>query len=60
MICYSDKGRTRYNPIMIYTVVTYVNMRMVKVVDRIVELCEKESNIYLVGEGTEIKEGCFL
>ena len=38
----SDKGRTRFNPSMMYTVVTYANMREVRAVDRIVELCERD------------------
>ena len=33
----SDKGRTGYNPIMMYAVVTYANMRGIRAVDRIVE-----------------------
>ena len=39
---YSNKGRTRYNPIMKYAVLTYVNMQGVKSVDHIVELCERD------------------
>ena len=27
LACYSDKERTGFNPIMLYAVVTYVNMR---------------------------------
>ena len=38
----SDKGRTGYNPIMMYAVVTYANMRGIRAVDRIVELCERD------------------
>lgn len=38
----SDKGRTRFNPSMMYVVVTYANMREVRAVDRIVELCERD------------------
>ena len=34
----SDKGRTGYNPIMMYAVVTYTNMRGIRSVDRIVDL----------------------
>ena len=34
----SDKGRIGFNPIMMYAVVTYANMRGVRAVDRIVEL----------------------
>ena len=36
LACYSDKGRTGFNPIMLYSVVTYANMRGVRAVDRIV------------------------
>ena len=35
LACYSDKGRTGFNPIMLYSVVTYANMRGVRAVDRI-------------------------
>ena len=40
--CYSNKGRTGFNPIMLYAVVTYVNMRGVRAVDRIVDLCQRD------------------
>ena len=39
---YSNKGRTGFNPIMKYAVLTYAAMRGVKSVDRIVELCERD------------------
>ena len=42
LACYSDKGRTGYNPIMLYAVVTYANMRGVRAVDRIVDLCQRD------------------
>ena len=42
LACYSDKGRTGFNPIMLYSVVTYANMRGVRAVDRFVELCERD------------------
>ena len=38
----SDKGRIGYNPIMMYAVVTYANMRGIRSVDRIVDLCERD------------------
>ena len=41
LACYSDQGRTGYNPIMLYAVVTYANMRGVRAVDRIVDLCQE-------------------
>ena len=42
MAQYSNKGRNGYNPIMKYAVLTYANMRGVKSVDRIVDLCERD------------------
>lgn len=42
LACYSDKGRTGYNSIMIYAVVTYANMRGVRAVYCIVGLCERD------------------
>ena len=42
LTCYSDKGRTGYNPIMLYSVVTYADMRGVRAVDRIVDLCQRD------------------
>ncbi len=39
---YSDKGRNGFNPIMKYAVLTYANMRGVRAVDRIVELCKRD------------------
>ncbi len=38
----SVKGRTGYTPIMMYAVVTYANMRRVRAVDQMVELCERD------------------
>ena len=39
----SDKGRTEYNPIMMYAVITYSNMRGIRSIDRIVDLCERDA-----------------
>ncbi|WP_148511922.1 transposase, partial [Ruminococcus gauvreauii] len=39
---YSTKGRRGYNPIMIFAVLIYANMRGVRAVDRIVELCQRD------------------
>ena len=57
LACYSNKGRTGYNPIMMYAVITYANMRGIRAVDRIVELCERD---HLADQGTETKTGCSL
>jgi len=39
---YSNQGRNGFNPIMKYAVLTYANMRGVRAVDRIVELCKRD------------------
>ena len=51
----SDKGRTGFNPIMMYAVVTYANMRGVRAVDRIVELCERDLAFIWLTKGQKPK-----
>ena len=55
----SDKGRTGYNPIMMYAVVTYANMRGVRSVDRIVELCERDLAFIWLTRGQKPKRDTF-
>ena len=59
LACYSDKGRTGYNPIMMYAVVTYANMRGVRAVDRIVELCERDIAFIWLTRGQKPKRDAF-
>lgn len=56
---YSSKGRTGYNPIMMYAIVTYANMRGVKSVDRIVELCERDLAFIWLARGQKPKRDAF-
>jgi hypothetical protein len=58
---YSSKERTGYNPIMMYALVTYANMRGVRAVDRIAELCEpKTRRLYKYdAEKDEVKKKDF-
>ena len=56
---YSDKGRTGYNSIMMYAVVTYANMRGVRAVDRIVELCERDLAFIWLTKGQKPKRDAF-
>ena len=56
---YSDKGRTGYNPIMMYAVVTYANMRGVRAVDRIVELCERDLAFIWLTRGQKPRRDAF-
>ena len=51
----SDKGRTGYNPIMMYAVVTYANMRGIRSVDRIVDLCERDLAFIWLTRGKKAK-----
>ena len=55
----SDNGRTGYNPIMMYAVVTYANMRGVRSVDRIVELCERDLAFIWLTRGQKPKRDAF-
>ncbi len=59
LACCSDKGRTGYNPIMMYAVVTYANMRGVRAVDRIVELCERDLAFIWLTKGQKPKRDAF-
>ena len=55
----SDKGRTGYNPIMMYAVVTYANMCGIRSVDRIVELCERDLAFIWLTKGQKPKRDAF-
>ena len=59
LACCSSKGRTGYNPIMMYAVVTYANMRGVRAVDRIVELCERDLAFIWLTKGQKPKRDAF-
>lgn len=56
---YSSKGRSGYNPIMIYALVTYANMRGIRSVDRIVELCERDLAFIWLAKGHKPKRDAF-
>ena len=55
----SDKGRTGYNPIMMYAVITYANMRGIRSIDRIVDLCERDIAFILLTGGKKLKRDAF-
>ena len=59
LACYSDKGRTGYNPIMLYAVVTYANMRGVRAVDRIVDLCQRDLAFIWLTKGQNPQRDAF-
>ena len=55
----SDKGRNGYNPIMMYAVVTYANMRGTREADRIVELCERDLAFIWLTKGQKPRRDAF-
>ena len=59
LACYSDKGRTGYNPIMLYAVVIYANMRGVRAVDRIVDLCQRDLAFIWLTKGEKPQRDAF-
>jgi len=48
---YSHLGRRGYNPIMIYALILYANMRGIRAVDRIVELCKRDICFIWLAQG---------
>ena len=59
LACYSNKGRTGYNPIMMYAVVIYASMHGVRAVDRVVELCERDLAFIWFTKGQKPKRNAF-
>ena len=55
----SDKGRTGYNSIMMYAVITYANMRGIRSIDRIVDLCERDIAFIWLTQGRKPKRDAF-
>jgi len=56
---YSTKGRKGYNPIMMHAVITYANMRGIRGVDRIVELCERDLAFIWLTKGQKPQRDAF-
>lgn len=56
---YSNKGRKGYNPIMMFAVLIYANMRGIRAVDRIVELCERDLAFIWLTKGLKPKRDAF-
>ncbi len=56
---YSPKGRQGYNPIMIYAVLLYANMRGIRSVDQIVESCQRDIAFIWLAEGAQPKRDVF-
>ena len=56
---YSEKGRKGYNPIMLYAVLLYANMRGIRAIDRIVDLLERDILFMWLAQGAKPKRDVF-
>jgi len=56
---YSNKGRNGFNPIMKYGVLTYANLRGIRSIDRIVELCGRDLAFIWLTQGEKPKRDAF-
>ena len=56
---YSDKGKRGFNPIMKYGVLTYANMRGIREIDRIVELCQRDLAFIWLTQDEQPKRDAF-
>ncbi len=48
---YNNLGRKGYNPIMIYSLILYANMKGIRAVDKIVELCKRDICFMWLAQG---------
>ena len=56
---YSSRGRKSFNPIMMFAVVTYANMRGIRSVDQIVDLCQRDLGFIWLTKGLRPKRDAF-
>lgn len=56
---YSVKGRKGYNPIMLFAVLLYANLRGIRAIDRIVELLERDIAFMWLAQGAKPKRDVF-
>jgi len=56
---YSNLGRKGYNPIMMFAIIIYANMRGIRAVDRIVEPCERDLAFIWLSKGQKPKRDAF-
>ena len=56
---YSKSGRKGYNPIMVFAILLYANMRGIRAVDRIVELLNRDIAFISLAKGDKPKRDVF-
>ena len=56
---YNDKGRKAFNPIMMFTLITYANMLGIRSVDEIVSRCERDIGFITIARGLKPRRDAF-
>ncbi len=56
---YNDRGRKAFNPIMMFTLITYANMLGIRSVDEIVSRCERDLGFITIARGLKPKRDAF-
>ena len=56
---YKDRGRKAFNPIMMFTLITYANMLGIRSVDEIVSRCERDLGFITIARGLKPKRDAF-
>lgn len=56
---YKTKGRKAFNPIMMFSLIEYGNMRNARSVDQIVELCGRDLGFIYLAQGEKPKRDAF-
>lgn len=56
---YSNRGRTGYNPIMIFAIILYANMRGIFSADKIVECCKRDIGFIWLSGGEQPRRDVF-
>lgn len=56
---YNSRGRKGFNPIMMYAIILYANMKGIRAVDEIVNLCERDICFMWLAQGNKPKRDAF-
>lgn len=56
---YNNRGRKAFNPIMMFTLITYANMLGIRSVDEIVSRCERDLGFITIARGLKPKRDAF-
>src|SRR5690554_214209 len=56
---YKQRGRKAFNPIMMFALIIYANMRGIRSIDRIVDLCQRDIGFMWLAQGLKPKRDAF-